>query len=80
MTDTMVASLATATQEENSAIKDFNGLVAAKTKQINALGKDIESKTSRIGQMGVELVFHSFPSIRRQVSHNHIPSHTRPNL
>merc|ERR1719506_1167185 len=56
MTDTMVASLATATQEENSAIKEFNGLVAAKTKEINALGKEIESKTSRIGQMGVELV------------------------
>merc|ERR1719353_2835431 len=56
MTDTMEASLATATEEEQTAIKDFNGLVAAKTKQINALGKDIESKTSRIGQMGVELV------------------------
>jgi peptidoglycan hydrolase CwlO-like protein len=56
MTDTMVASLATATQEENSAIKEFNGLIAAKTKQINALGKEIESKTSRIGELGVELV------------------------
>ena len=60
MTDTIVASLATATQEENSAIKEFNGLVAAKTKQINSLGKEIESKTSRIGQMGVDLVSHCF--------------------
>jgi len=56
MTDTMAASLVTATKEENSAIKEFNGLVAAKTKQINALGKAIESKTSRIGELGVELV------------------------
>merc|ERR1719453_3047187 len=52
----MAASLATATTEENAAIKAFDGLVAAKTKEINALGKEIESKTSRIGELGVELV------------------------
>merc|ERR1719313_1487853 len=45
MSDTMEANLKTATDEENAAIKDFNALVAAKTKQINALGKEIESKT-----------------------------------
>jgi len=56
MTDTMAASLATATKEYNSAITEFNALVAAKTKEINALGAAIESKTSRIGEMGVELV------------------------
>merc|ERR1719161_636470 len=56
MTDTMEASLATATSEEEAAIKDFNGLVAAKTKEINALTKEIESKTARIGELGVELV------------------------
>merc|ERR1719337_322290 len=56
MTDTMEASLATATSEEKAAIKDFDSLVSAKTKEINALTKQIESKTSRIGELGVELV------------------------
>jgi len=56
MSDTMEASLATATADEQAAVKDFNGLLAAKTKEINALGKQIESKTSRIGELGVELV------------------------
>merc|ERR1719486_1001259 len=52
----MDASLATATSEEEAAVKDFDALVAAKTKQINALSKEVESKTSRIGELGVELV------------------------
>merc|ERR1719487_1505090 len=52
----MDASLATATSDEQAAIKDFNALVAAKTKEINALTKEIESKTGRIGELGVELV------------------------
>merc|ERR1719197_1598929 len=56
MSDTMEANLKTATSEENSAVKDFNALVAAKTKQINALGSEVESKTARIGELGVELV------------------------
>jgi len=56
MTDTMEASLATATSEEEAAVKDFNGLVTAKTKEINALTKEVESKTARIGELGVELV------------------------
>merc|ERR1719446_123432 len=56
MKDTMDASLAKATEEEQAAVKAFNGLVAAKTKEINALTKEIESKTARIGELGVELV------------------------
>merc|ERR1719371_58400 len=52
----MDASLATATETEQSALMDFNALVSAKTKEINALGKQIESKTSRVGELGVELV------------------------
>merc|ERR1719197_860678 len=56
MSDTMEANLKTATSEENAAIKDFDALVAAKTKQINALTSEVESKTSRIGELGVELV------------------------
>merc|ERR1719502_2239484 len=56
MSDTMEANLEKATSEENAAIKDFDALVAAKTKQVNALTAEIESKTSRIGELGVELV------------------------
>jgi peptidoglycan hydrolase CwlO-like protein len=56
MTDTMQKSLDTATAEETSAIKDFDALMAAKTKEINALSKEIEAKISRVGELGVELV------------------------
>merc|ERR1719482_1983026 len=56
MIDTMQSDLATATSEEEAAIKEFNGLVAAKTKEINALTKEVESKTARVGELGVQLV------------------------
>jgi len=56
MTDTMESDLATATSEEESAVKDFNGLVAAKTKEINALTSETETKIARVGEMGVQLV------------------------
>merc|ERR1719502_1247249 len=56
MTDTMEADLADATAKEEAAIKDFNGLMAAKTKEINALTAEIESKTARVGELGVQLV------------------------
>merc|ERR1719465_115168 len=52
----MEKNLQTATDEESAAIKDFDALVGAKTKQILALTKEIESKTARIGELGVELV------------------------
>jgi chromosome segregation ATPase len=56
MTDTMAADLATATSEEEAAVKAFDGLIAAKTKEINSLTKQIESKTARVGELGVALV------------------------
>merc|ERR1719178_665136 len=56
MTETMEKELAAATAEENGAVKEFKGLVAAKTKEINSLTKEIESKTARVGELGVELV------------------------
>jgi peptidoglycan hydrolase CwlO-like protein len=56
MTDTMEKDLADATAEEEAAIKDFEGLMAAKTKEINTLTKEIETKTARIGELGVQLV------------------------
>merc|ERR1719356_2313009 len=52
----MEKSLATATAEEEAAIKDFDGLMSAKTKEINALTKSIESKIAKIGELGVQLV------------------------
>merc|ERR1711959_330488 len=52
----MEANLATATTEEKEAISEFNGLVAAKTKEINALTHEVETKTAQIGELGVELV------------------------
>merc|ERR1719162_19796 len=52
----MASDLATSTSEEESAVKDFNGLVEAKTKEINALTSEIESKTARVGELGVQLV------------------------
>merc|ERR1719155_285444 len=52
----MEADLADATAKEEAAIKDFNGLIAAKTKEINALTKEVETKTARVGELGVQLV------------------------
>jgi len=56
MGDTMTANLGdtTATEEEN--IKSFDALVAAKTKEIDALTASIEDKTSAIGELGVQIV------------------------
>merc|ERR1719201_735342 len=52
----MASDLASITAAEEAAIKDFNGLIAAKTKEINALTKEIETQTARIGELGVQLV------------------------
>merc|ERR1719465_195023 len=52
----MVKNLAEITADEEAAVKDFNGLMAAKTKEINSLTKEIETKTARVGELGVELV------------------------
>jgi len=56
MTDTMEKDLAQATAEEEAAVKDFKGLMAAKTKEINALSKEIETKIAQVGELGVALV------------------------
>jgi len=55
MTDTMEKTLAEVTEEEASAIKNYDELMAAKTKEINALTKSIESKIAQIGELGVLL-------------------------
>jgi len=54
MDDEMKADLASATEAEQAAIKAFEGLVAAKTKEINALTKSIETKTARVGELAVK--------------------------
>jgi len=56
MQDTMVKSLGESTADENSAIKSFDGLMAAKTKEVNALTKSIEEKMVRLGELQVSVV------------------------
>jgi len=53
--DEMSKDFADATAAENSAIGSFDSLVASKKKEIDALTKAIESKTMRIGELGVKL-------------------------
>jgi len=55
LNDEMTKDLADATAEENSSIASFDSLVASKKKEIGALTKAIESKTSRVGQLGVKI-------------------------
>merc|ERR1719206_628409 len=55
MHDEMEKTFATATSEENAAIADFESLVASKKKEIDALTKAIETKTARVGELGVKL-------------------------
>merc|ERR1719199_623345 len=53
--DEMEKDLSDATAEENSAQTSFEGLVASKKKEIEALTKAIQSKTQRIGELGVKI-------------------------
>ena len=53
MDDEMKAELVAATTTETAAISLFEGLVAAKTKEINALTASIETKTARVGEIAV---------------------------
>jgi len=55
MNDEMVANLAETTAAEESAIGAFEELKAAKTKEIDALSKSIESKMTRIGEIAVKV-------------------------
>merc|ERR1719160_1649979 len=52
----MNADLADAKAVEEAALKDFEALVAAKTKQIDALTAMIEDKIQRVGASGVKVV------------------------
>merc|ERR1719482_1913122 len=52
----MTQNLNEATADENSAIKSYEGLMAAKTKEVNALTSSIEDKSVRLGELQVSIV------------------------
>merc|ERR1719321_239695 len=52
----MEKDLAEITAAEEEAKATFEDMVAAKTKQINALTKEVEDKLTRLGEVGVALV------------------------
>jgi chromosome segregation ATPase len=54
--DEMKKDLADATAAEKDAVQIFDELMAAKTKEINALTQAIEEKTIRVGEVAVEIV------------------------
>jgi chromosome segregation ATPase len=56
MQDEMEADFATEKAAEEAAIKAYDELMAAKTKEVNALTKAIEEKMQRAGELAVEIV------------------------
>jgi predicted nucleic acid-binding Zn-ribbon protein len=56
MKDTIEKDLADITAAEEQAIKDYEALAAAKTKEIEALSEAIESKLERKGQVELQIV------------------------
>merc|ERR1719439_427452 len=56
MLDTMDKALAEATAAEEEAIKTYQALMEAKTKEVEAATKAIEAKLARIAELGVEIV------------------------
>merc|ERR1719199_2490990 len=52
----MTKDLNEATNDENGAIKSYEGLMAAKTKEVNALTRSIEEKSVRLGELQVNIV------------------------
>merc|ERR1719247_1089123 len=56
MSDEMTADFAEEKAAEEKAIKAYDALMAAKTKEVNALTKAIEEKMTRVGELAVEIV------------------------
>merc|ERR1719335_1285984 len=56
LSDDMNRDLAAATGVEESAIKTYNELMAAKTKEVGACTASIEAKTVQIGEVGIQIV------------------------
>jgi len=55
MGDEMAKDLASKVEAEQAAVTSFDGLIKAKTKEIEAATKMIETKLTRIGDVGVEI-------------------------
>lgn len=56
MKDTFDKDLAAVEEQEADAVKTFDELIAAKTKEVETLSNSIEKKTARIGELEVEIV------------------------
>merc|ERR1719460_434501 len=56
MSDEMTADIAEEKAAEEAAIAAYDQLMAAKTKEVNALTKAIEEKMTRVGELAVEIV------------------------
>merc|ERR1712139_59439 len=56
MVDEMTTGLADAEAAEKQAIADYEGLMAAKTKEVETLTAAIETKTARVGTLAVDIV------------------------
>merc|ERR1719380_485433 len=56
MHDEMTAENGEDTAAEQAAIKAYDSLMAAKTKEVNALTKAIEEKMARVGELAVKIV------------------------
>jgi predicted nucleic acid-binding Zn-ribbon protein len=56
MSETMSTSLAEASAAETAAIKTYEGLLAAKKSEVEALTSAIEAKTVKVGDLGVAIV------------------------
>merc|ERR1719326_310045 len=56
MHDEMTADFNEETDAEQAAIKAYDSLMAAKTKEVGALTKAIEEKMTRVGELAVEIV------------------------
>merc|ERR1719174_2974375 len=52
----MAKDIADQDAAEEAAIKAYEQLVAAKTKEVNALTKALETKMTRVGELAVEIV------------------------
>merc|ERR1719262_514715 len=55
MSDTMIKDRDSTVATEKAAVASYGELMSAKTKEVAANTKAIESKSSRVGQLGVEI-------------------------
>merc|ERR1719506_1309508 len=54
--ETTEKEIAEAQEAEKKALDEHNALVGAKTREVTALSKELETKNARLGEVGVELV------------------------